>query len=115
MALIICSIAIIALSKCYVGKVVSYNRKGLTEDLYNFGFIAQQYYRRPVSVCGGGNSFIGWTIPSKFDTTSYGIYKATVLSQDITIIGIGNELCGGSRIVHKAIITPTAVKIVETN
>jgi len=113
--LIIFSIAVFSVSNYYSDKAVSSNRKGLTGDLCNLGIIAQQFYRRPASIQGGGNSFVGWTIPSRFDTTLNGFYKATVSSQRINIIGIGSELSGGNPIVHKAIITPTDVTIVEMN
>ena len=94
---------------------MSIDRIGLKGDLYNLGTIAQQFYKRPASVMGGGNSFTGWTIPSRFDTTRFGFYKAAVLSQVITIIGTGNELNGGIPIVLQAIITPSNVTIVEKN
>jgi len=57
--LIIFAVAIFAVSSYFSSEAVSSNRNGLTQDLYNFGTIAQLFYRRPVSMKGGGNSFTG--------------------------------------------------------
>ena len=113
--LIILGLTLFEVANYYSGKAVSSNREGLVGDLDNLGIIARQFYKRPASELGGGNSFSGWTIPSRFDTTPNGIYKATVLLQDIRIIGTGYESNGGRPIVHEAIITPTGVTIVEKN
>ena len=64
---------------------------------------------------GGGNTFTGWTIATKLDTTPNGTYAATVTAQSITIVGTGNELNGGSSIKHTATVSPTTISIVKTN
>jgi hypothetical protein len=64
---------------------------------------------------GGGNTFTGWTIPTKTDTTPNGTYSAAVTAQSVTITGTGTEKNAGSAIVHTATITPTTISIVKTN
>lgn len=39
-------------------------RKEIISSLVNLGAMAQQYYRKPKELGGGGNSFSGWAIPS---------------------------------------------------
>ena len=39
----------------------SANRDAVASDLINLGARAQHYYRRAISVGGGGNSFVGLT------------------------------------------------------
>ena len=51
--------------------------------------MAQQYYRKPAAMGGGGNTFTGWTIPTKLDTTPNGTYVLTTAAQTITIVGTG--------------------------
>ncbi len=38
----------------------------------NLGAMAQQYYKKPVALGGGGNNFTGFTIPSRLDSTQAG-------------------------------------------
>jgi hypothetical protein len=55
----------------------------------NVGAIAQQYYKKPTSMGGGGNKFTGFTIPAKLATdSSAGVdFVPTVAAQKVTIIG----------------------------
>jgi hypothetical protein len=38
----------------------------------NIGAMAQQYYKKPKALGGGGNSFTGFSIPTKLDSTLAG-------------------------------------------
>ena len=38
----------------------------------NLGAMAQQYYKKPVALGGGGNTFTGFTIPARLDSTLAG-------------------------------------------
>jgi len=38
----------------------------------NLGAMAQQYYKKPKALGGGGNKFTGFTIPAKLDSTLAG-------------------------------------------
>lgn len=54
---------------------------------------AQLYYKRPVALGGGGKSFTGWSVPSKYVTTEAGSFKVSAISaQEVTITGTGNEV-----------------------
>lgn len=52
---------------------------------------AQQYYRRPVAMGGGGNSFTGYVIPQKMSNTANGTYTATVSDDNVVILGDPND------------------------
>jgi hypothetical protein len=112
---ILVGIVIFAVFSYYSDSAVQSNKKGLGADLKFLGTIARQYYKRPVNVFGGGNSFIGWTIPARFDTTQNGSYKATVSSQGIRIVGIGKVSRRGIPVKQTAIVLPDAITIVEDN
>ncbi len=76
------------------------NRDGVTSDLVNFASRAQMYYRRPASLAGGGNSFVGLTadVPGLAKLTSkstnangsYSIITAGT-STSVVLKGIGTE------------------------
>lgn len=58
----------------------------------NIGAMAQQYYKKPTSMGGGGNDFTGFTIPSKLATdssagVSYISTAPVVTSTQVTITG----------------------------
>jgi len=115
LGVIVVGIAVVVGINLFTANAVSANRDGVVADLNNLGAMAQQYYRKPTSMGGGGNTFTGWTIPTKTDTTPNGTYAATVAAQTVTIVGTGNEKNGATAIVHTATITPTTITIVKTN
>ena len=54
--------------------------------------MAQQYYKKPTSMGGGGNDFTGWSIPAGLDSTANGTYAPpAITATDVTIIGTGTE------------------------
>lgn len=67
------------------------NRDAVISDLTNLASLAQQYYRKPIALGGGGNTFTSWAVPTSLDTTGNGVYVATVAAQTVTIVGTGNE------------------------
>lgn len=95
----------------------SANRDGLVSDLNNIGAFAQQYYRKPTALGGGGNSFAGWTIPPSLVTTGNGTYTATVAQTIVTIVGTGNEIGddGTNKVKATAIITPDDITVSINN
>jgi hypothetical protein len=115
LGVIIVGIAVVVGINLFNTNAVSSNRDGVIADLNNAGSVAQQYYRKPTAMGGGGNKFTGWTIPAEIDTTPNGIYTATVSAQSITIVGTGNEKNAGSAIVHTATVTSSVISIVKTN
>ena len=61
LGVIIVGIAVAVGITMFQDSAVSANRDGVTNDLVNLGARAQQYFRRPVSLGGGGNDFTGLT------------------------------------------------------
>ena len=115
LGVIVVGIAVVVGINLFTANAVSSNRDGVVADLNNLGAMAQQYYRKPTAMGGGGHTFTGWTIPTKTDTTPNGIYAATISAQSITIVGTGTELNAGSKIVHTATITPDVITVIKTN
>ena len=115
LGVIVVGIAVVVGINLFTANAVSANRDGVVADLNNLGAMAQQYYRKPVAMGGGGYTFTGWTIPTKTDTTPNGTYAATVAAQSVTLVGTGHEKNGSTAIVHTATVTSTAIGIVKTN
>ena len=91
LGVIVVGIAVVVGINLFTANAVSSNRDGVIADLTNLAANAQQFYRKPTAMGGGGYTFTGWTIPAEIDTTPNGIYTATVAAQTITLVGKGNE------------------------
>ncbi|MEJ5261429.1 MAG: hypothetical protein WHT45_02020 [Ignavibacterium sp.] len=57
----------------------------------NLGALAQQYYKKPTAMGGGGNTFTGWTIPATLDSTPTGSWSSTVTSTSVVLTGDPHE------------------------
>jgi hypothetical protein len=116
LGVIVVGIAVVVGINLFTANAVSSNRDGVVADLTNLGAMAQQYYRKPAAMGGGGYTFTNWSIVgTKLDTTPNGVYVPTVAAQSVTIVGTGNEKNGATAIKHTATITSTAITIVKTN
>ena len=120
LGVIVVGIAVVVGINLFNANAVSSNRDGVVSDLNNLGAMAQQFYKKPTSMGGGGNAFTGngnaFALPAELDTTANGSYAATIAAQSVTIVGTGTEnAANGSRLVHTATVGPTAITVVKTN
>lgn len=116
LGVIVVGIAVVVGINLFNANAVSSNRDGVVSDLNNLGAMAQQFYKKPTSMGGGGNTFTGWTLPQELDTTANGNYGVTVAAQSVTIQGYGTENApNGNKINHTATVSPTAISVAKTN
>lgn len=92
LGVIIVGIAVVVGINVFTASSTQANRDAIIADLTNLASLAQQYYRKPTALGGGGNTFTDWKIPAQLDTTGNGVYTApTVEAQSVTLVGTGNE------------------------
>jgi hypothetical protein len=126
LGVIVVGIAVVVGINLFNANAVSSNRDAVISDLNNLGAMAQQYYKKPISMGGGGNTFNGtggtggvaWVIPAQLDTTANGTYSATtVASQSVVIEGLGTETGndGTTPVKATATVSPTAITVVTNN
>ena len=117
LGVIVVGIAVVVGINLFNANAVSSNRDGVVSDLNNLGAMAQQYYKKPTSMGGGGNSFVNWEIPTTLVSTANGTYdEGTPAAALVTITGTGVELGDdGTEIVHIATVTPTAIVVTKDN
>lgn len=117
LGVIIVGIAVVVGINVFTASSAQANRDGVIADCTNLASMAQQYYRKPTALGGGGNTFTGWTIPASLDTTGNGTYTATVTAQTITLVGLGNEVGdnGTGKVQATVTVTPTAISTVPNN
>ncbi len=95
LGVIIVGIAVVVGINVFVASSTNANRDAVIADLTTLAAMSQQYYRKPIAMGGGGNTFnggAGWTIPPQLETTANGSYAATVAEDAVTLIGTGNEI-----------------------
>ncbi len=87
LGVIIVGIAVVVGINLFNASAEESAKDSIVSEATNLGAMAQQYYKKPTSMGGGGNTFTGWTIPTNLDSTANGQYAPTVAPQEVTIVG----------------------------
>ena len=120
---IVVGIAVVVGITMFQDNAISANRDAVTNDLVNLGARAQQYYRRPIALGGGGNSFNNITmgdLAGPVTGTSWvnpnGTYNiASSDSAQVTLQGLGVERSGGSPVEVSCRITSDSLVTTVVN
>ena len=120
LGIIIVGIAVVVGINVFTASSSSTNRDAVISDLTNLASMAQQYYRKPAALGGGGNTFTGWTVPAALDTTGNGVYPQsahTIAAQSVTLVGVGNEKGndGTSNVKATMIVGPNSITSTTIN
>lgn len=120
LGVIVVGIAVVVGINLFNANAVSANRDAVVSDLNNLGAMAMQYYKKPASMGGGANSFVGFdsTKVTGLTTTANGTYTISGQSQtSVTIVGIGTEIGNdkANKVKATATVTPTAITVVTNN
>src|SRR4030065_2538888 len=96
LGVIIVGIAVVVGINLFNANAEESTKDGVVSDCTNLGAMAQQYYKKPTSMGGGGNSFTGWVLPGTgvaggLDSTAYGLYTAAPTAADVVITGTPHE------------------------
>ena len=121
LGVIIVGIAIVVGINLFQNSAVDSNRSAVIQDLNTLATKAQAYYKKPASQGGGGNSFVGFAIPTGFGTTANGTYTINTAGTATTIVfkGVGNEKGddGATGVTQTATVTNSSATptIAKTN
>lgn len=108
LGVIVVGIAVAVGITMFTDNAVNANRDAVTNDLVNLAARAQQFYRRPTALGGGGNSFVGLTADqagltklTNRATNANGTYSITTAGSTtgVVIQGIGTEHSDGTNFV----------------
>ena len=115
LGVIIVGIAVVVGINVFTASSSSANRDSVISDLTNIASMAQQYYRKPTALGGGGNSFLNFRMPALSPTagdntstatkTPNGSYTLTLADQSVTLVGLGNQTGNDGTTVVKATMT----------
>ncbi len=119
LGVIIVGIAIVVGINLFQASAVQANRDAVVADLNNLAAQAQQYYKKPTSLGGGGNSFVGFSIPTGMSSNANGTYTISTAGTATSIVfqGVGTEKGdnGTSGVTHRATVTATSITITKVN
>jgi len=119
LGVIIVGIAIVVGINLFNANAISSNKDAVVSDLNNLAALAHQYYMKPTSMGGGGNSYSGFTIPTGLSTTANGTYTVgTGTATSITFTGTGTQSgANGSPIAATIVVQvpPLADSVAITN
>ena len=108
LGVIVVGIAVAVGITMFTDNAISANRDAVTNDLVNLAARAQQFYRRPTALGGGGNNFTGLTADAaglrkltNRETNANGTYSITSAGNatGVTLQGIGTEMVDGTNYV----------------
>jgi Tfp pilus assembly protein PilE len=100
LGVIVVGIAVAVGITMFTDNAVNANRDAVTNDLVNLAARAQQFYRRPTALGGGGNSFVGLTADdtglrklTNRASNANGLYSVTTAgtSTGVVLRGVGTE------------------------
>ena len=112
LGVIIVGIAVVVGINVFTASNLEANKSALVADLQTIGSMAQQYYRKPAAMGGGGNTFTGWTVPAALDSTANmgASITATVAAQTVTLLATGTENgANGSKNTVQMVFSPDAI------
>ena len=96
LAMIIVGIAVVFSITLFRQKAIDSKRDLLINECGNLAMDAMKHYKKPSNLGGGGNSFIGWSIPEILATTATGNYSTAIFKDSVLIIGTGNDVVNGN-------------------
>jgi hypothetical protein len=120
LGVIIVGIAVAVGITMFQDNAINANRDAVSNDLVNLAARAQQYYRRPVGLGGGGNSFAGLTIAilTNNPTNDNGTYVITGTpdANGVTLTGTGKSMAAdGSPVTLTCTVSPTTYVLATTH
>ena len=111
LGVIIVGIAVVVGINVFTAQSEESTKDAIVSDCTNLGAMAQQYFRKPEAMDGGGNKFDGYGIPTQLDTTANGIYTISGAGSGSTLELTGTPLtASGYSWTIVTTVTPTTVK-----
>ncbi len=108
LGVIVVGIAVAVGITMFTDNAISANRDAVTNDLVNLAARAQQFYRRPTALGGGGNNFTSLTADAaglrkltNRETNANGTYSITSAGNATGVVlqGVGTEMVDGTNYV----------------
>ena len=113
LGVIIVGIAVVVGINLFNANARESTKDTMVSEATNIGAMAQQYFKKPVALGGGGNTFVGFTdakLPTNLLTTSTATYTLTGQSTtNCTITGTPSSASGYTGFTVVCTVTPTGI------
>ncbi|MCP5060969.1 MAG: hypothetical protein GY936_00700 [Ignavibacteriae bacterium] len=93
LGVIIVGIAVVVGINVFTASSMNANRDAVISDLTTLAAMAQQHFRKPTAMGGGGNAFTDWEVPASLSQTANmsAAVVPTVTGTTVTLVGTGTE------------------------
>ena len=116
LGVIIVGIAIVVGINLFNANAVSSNRDAVISDLNNLAAMAHQYYMKPGTMGGGGNSYLNFAMPTGLSSNANGTYSILTAGSSTGIVfqGVGTQLVGTNKVTAKinVVVPPLADSVI---
>ena len=116
LGVIIVGIAIVVGINLFNANAVSSNRDAVISDLNNLAAMAHQYYMKPGTMGGGGNSYLNFAMPTGLSSNANGTYTISTAGSSTGIVfqGVGTQLVGSNKVTAKinVVVPPLADSVI---
>ena len=96
---------------------VTSNREQLITNLYDLGFMAQDYYKKTADKDGGNGTYIGWKLPDQFYNYTIGSFDVSIKNKRIDLNAVGTQTGKNNKTnVHvTACVDNNGIRIIVVN
>lgn len=113
LGVIIVGIAVVVGINLFNANARESTKDTMVSEATNLGAMAQQYFKKPTALGGGGNTFVGFTstnVPANLLTTSTATYVLSGQSTtNCTITGTPTAASGYTGFTVVCTVTPTSI------
>lgn len=85
-SVLIIGIAILAGTGFFGDEEVDSNKKAMINDVNHIAMNASRYYRRIAALNGGGYSYMGYVLPTGYQSNLNGSYSTNPISKEVLMI-----------------------------
>lgn len=118
LGVIIVGIAVVVGINVFTASSLNANNDAVISDVMTIGSMAQQFYRKPEAMGGGGNTFTGFVVPNSLKKTANMSVDvaATVTATQVTLTAKGTEKnSAGTDLTVVFDVWADSMKVTSTN
>ncbi len=92
LGVIVVGIAVVVGINLFQSSAESSAQDSIVSQGTNLGALAQQYFKKPSEMGGGGNSYVGFSIPTGLDSTADAVWSISTAGTASKIVFTGTPL-----------------------
>ena len=109
LGVIIVGIAVVVGINLFNANAEESAKDSIVSEGTNLGALAQQFYKKPTAMGGGGNSFVGFVIPTRLASTPSATWAATVAATNVVLAGTSTDAAYAAAWTVTTTVTDTSI------